>query len=179
MSVIQCPKELFNKAKFLCSSCLLLFSSWGFFPCYSSISAWFTDKISSSQNQSHFHNLSLTDLNMKHLTTVVCLLRSCNVLASQHIYTFLNSSYQHSPHCHVIFSYNHLFCLHYKRSAALTMHTGLLIRLLSKRPFQTFRLKKMTNFWRLGTFFRKVKLLNNNFQNSSFYITIVQLFFFP
>lgn len=178
MSVIQCPKELFNKAKFLCSSCLLLFSSWGFFPCYSSISAWFTDKISSSQNRSY---LSLTDLNMKRLTTVVCLLRSCKVLASQHIYTFLNSSYQTQPTlpCHFFLQPPFLPPLQAKRSAALTMHTGLLIRLLSKRPFQTFRLKKTTNFWRLGTFFRKVKLLNNNFQNSSFYITIVQLFFFP
>lgn len=39
-----------DQGMFLCSSCLLFFSSWGFIPCYRCISVWFTKKISFSHN---------------------------------------------------------------------------------------------------------------------------------
>lgn len=112
------------------------------------------------------------------VTMVICLLQSCNVLASQHIYSFLKLCYLHSPGCHVIFSHNRFFSsLHVDRSAVLTTHAALLIRSCSKRPCQTFRLKRPQTFEDWGLF--QESQAYNNFRNSSLYITTVQPFFFP
>lgn len=104
-----------------------------------------------------FHNLPLSDLNMRRLTTAIRLFQSCHALLWQQIARFLSSIlFTKSRSPYHFFLQPFFNSSHVDRPVVFAVYSGLLNRRHSKRTFSNLQTeKKAKNVCRLGTFLRK------------------------